>query len=183
MVGFALAHAYVEWLLVGSAGALVAHVWVILFAILAVYRLSSNGSLPTRDWAQCAALVVVLTTFYIPYGCWQYATVAVAGAGHDGAGQLWGAAAEDQQYLAKALLDAGVPVNAPGLDGETALNAACRNGHRRIAHYLHARGGDLDNAPKCREFPEFASKMKPNAATDAPRGGRPQVPSVTVEVH
>ena len=182
MVGFALAHALMPWLLVGMVGAFWSHLWVVLFAFTVAYRLARNRVLPQLDWIQCSVIVLVLTTFYVPYGWWQYATVTVAGPGHKSVSQLCAATAQDQRYLVKALLNAGVSVNTPDYDGRTALDAACTGAGLKMAHYLLARGADLDQAPACRKIPEFAARMKPEPPPPPP-SNRPHLPGITVEVN
>ena len=60
---------------------------------------------------------------------------------------------------------------------------ACRAGRVELARYLNSRGADLDRAPNCRKYNEFARKMKVVVPTVPIEDNLPQVPGITVEVH
>jgi len=183
MLGFTLIHVYPGWFVIGAIGVICAHIWVVAYVALIGYRRVHRNSISPHGWTQFAALTLTVALFYVPYGCWQYATLKVAGPGNEAPQQLHYAATENQAYLVEAFLDAGVPVNARAMGG-TALNGACRTGRIELAHYLLSRGGNLDAAPECRAIEEFARRMKPvPPPAPPPTSNVPQVPGITIEVH
>ena len=55
---------------------------------------------------------------------------------------LWAAAKGGREEEVESLLSIGADVNWVSNEGDTALIAACRNGHRGVAALLLAHGGD-----------------------------------------
>ena len=125
---------------------------------------------------------VLLGLLYIPYPWWTSFTLMVAGPGPCAPEQLTFAALEEQQGLVAMLLSRGVAIDAKDRQGDTALETACRNHHIELADYLVKRGANLDAAPVCRQYPDFASRMKPDYEKIR-EDGLPKVPSTTVEVN
>jgi ankyrin repeat protein len=119
----------------------------------------------------------------IPYGWWQFATIEFAGPGAGAASQLTAAASEDKPYLVKVLMGRGTRVDIRDSYGKTALEEACRTEHRSIADYLIGQNADLNYAPSCRKYREFATRMKPEAPAIPPDDGLPKIPETTIEVH
>ena len=182
-VGFTVVHEYPGLLVLGVVGVLVAHVCLVVFAISVGKRILRRAEIPFFDWTESAAVLIVVALFYMPYGWWQFGTLKIAGAGHSAAEQLSYATMADQRYLVKALLSAGVPVDARGPYDRTPLDDACRAGRVELARYLNSKGADLDRAPDCRKYDEFARRMKTAVPRVPIEDNLPQVPSVTVEVH
>ena len=181
MVGFSLAHIHGEFLAVGMLATLMVHAWLAIFIGLALYRLSHGVRISVGGWMQFVALTLGAIMFYVPYSGWQLLTIKLAGPGRRAADQLVDAAGSDRRYLLEMLLRSGVPVDARGYSG-TALNASCLAGHMELARHLTAQGADLDLAPDCRRYHEFAGRIKPLVPQTPTESGLPKVPGTTVDV-
>jgi hypothetical protein len=156
--------------------------WVAIFTGLAIYGIFRKMRVSAGSWAQCFVLAFSALSFYIPYEVWQWLTLEIAGPGRHAATQMGYAAGENKRYLVKAFLNKGLAIDSLGVNSRTALDIACKAERRDLARYLIALGANLDLAPDCRHFPEFASRMKPPPPQTLPDTGLPKVPGTTVDV-
>jgi len=182
ILGFAMAHLHPELLVLGILSAVAAYAAAVVFVVRSAIKAAFRKlQLARAEWLAFAVLLAALAVPYIPYSAWQLGTLIIAGPGRSGVEQLAAAAGENQRYLVRALLDAGVPVNrASEIGGGTPLNRACAAHLQAMAEYLIARGARLDDAQECRKIPDFASRIKP--IPPEPDDGLPKVPGLTVEV-
>jgi hypothetical protein len=183
MIGFSMVHLHPIFVILGSVGILLLHIWLALFVFKSILRL-----LIRRTWMDrqrrifAVASAVLLGLLYIPYPWWTSLTLWVAGPGPFAQDQLTSAAIEDRQGLVDMLLSRGVAIDGKNGQNDTALEATCRNHHQPMAIHLVERGAALDAAPSCRQYPDFAVRMKPDLDT-IQSGGLPEVPGTTIEVH
>ena len=183
MIGLSIAHLHPLLLILGSAGILLLHFWLAWFFSQSVKRLlQRRGWMDRQRMVLAVVSAVLLGLLYIPYPWWTSFTLMVAGPGPCAPEQLTFAALEEQQGLVAMLLSRGVAIDAKDRQGDTALETACRNHHIELADYLVKRGANLDAAPVCRQYPDFASRMKPDYEKIR-EDGLPKVPSTTVEVN
>jgi hypothetical protein len=183
-LGFSLVHEHVGFFLLGVVGELCLFIWLIGFLAMLIWRLVSHKpTFSSGSWVQLASSLFALVLFIIPYGWWQFAAIEFAGPGAGAASQLTAAASKDQAYLVKALIGRGTRVDIRGSFGKTALEEACWAEHKPIADYLIIQGANLDNAPSCRKYREFAVRMRPEVPAIPPDDGLPKVPETTIEVH
>jgi hypothetical protein len=183
-LSFSLAHEHVGFLLLGIAGEFCLYIWLAGFLVIAIRRRILHRLAFSRDsWVQLASAIFVVVLFVIPYGWWQFATIEFAGPGRGAANQLTVAAQEGQLYLVELLLQNGTKVDIRNTYGNTALNAACDSARRPIADYLISKGANLDYAPSCRRYSEFAVRMNSETPALPPNDGVPKVPGTTIEVH
>ena len=183
-IGSALVHEHVGFFLLGIAGELCLYIWLAGFLVMVIRRRILHRPAFSREtWGQLASSILVVLLFMIPYGWWQFATIEFAGPGAGASSQLTAAVSEDQPYLVKALIGRGTRLDIRDSYGKTALEEACRTEHRSIADYLIGRSADLNNAPSCRKYREFAIRMRPEAPAIPPDDGLPKVPGTTIEVH
>ena len=181
MIGFTLAHEHIGFLLFGMAGTLGLYVWSTMFLIAFGYRRTKRGQKAlTVEWLQLGASVLVLSVCWIPYEWWQFSTVEIAGPGARAADELTAAASTGHRYLVDALLRSGVNVDSPNRYKQTALGNSCSAGQKGMADYLISRGANLNSAPECRRYSDFAAKMKTEPTP--PDDGLPKVPGETVVV-
>jgi Ankyrin repeats (3 copies) len=182
-VGWTLIHTYGGFFLLGILAVVVIHAWLLVFvAVWIRRRLTHKAFLTFGGWAQFVVLCSAAALFHIPYDFWQFATLEVSGPGQNVGGQLTAAASQNQKHLVKAFLRNGVPIDAPGQYGRTALDQACASGQVEMARYLISKRAQLDLAPDCRKVAEFVAMMKPLALSVEEDTGRPHTPKTTVEV-
>jgi hypothetical protein len=183
MTGFSIVHLHPFLLILGSAGILLVHFWLAWFVFQNVKRrLQRRGWLGRQRTVLAVLSAILLVLLYIPYPWWTSLTLMVAGPGQGALELLASAALEEQQSLVDELLSRGVAIDEKDRDGDTALETACRNHHTGMADYLVKRGANLDAAPSCRQYLDFASRMKPD--NEAIReDGLPKVPATTVGVN
>jgi ankyrin repeat protein len=183
MVGFSLIHVHGGLFALGLLAALGVHLWLLSFAAVTAFRLAHGETNSRAVWAEFAALLIIAALFYIPYGAWKYATVQIAGPGPAATELLSYAVMDNQRYLVNTILAHGVPVDGRDYEHRTMLNVACRADHLDLARYLRTRGANVDLAPDCRRYPEFAAIMKPTSAPPVRTSNLPQVPGEVVDVH
>ena len=182
MVGYSIAHLHPFLLMIGSASILLLHLWLAWFVFRSALRSWRRQKWKDRQRTVLAVVSAVLLGFlYIPYPWWTSFTLWVAGPGPRAQDQLASAALQERQGLVDMLLSRGVLIDGKDQHGDTALEAACSNYHKSMADLLAKRGASLDTAPACRQYSDFAARMKPR--DDANQGDRLiKIPGTTVEV-
>ena len=171
MVGFTLAHQWLEFLIPGTLALGLSHVWLLIVIVL-VTASKRCRRLTKLQAAIVAATFLTLVLNYIPYVWWQRLVVRIpgsqiserdlfleaAGEGHLGTVKsyqphntdpktinqaFFGACTEGQIEVMTLLLTKGVEVNLIGDDlGETPLMAAAQMGHAEAVKILLAHGAD-----------------------------------------
>lgn len=180
MPGFTVSHTQLGLFFLGLFGTICLYGWLTAFVIeFFLGRSSGATAIPLSGWIQFAISMVVVATFWVPYGLWQIAAIDFAGPGPRATDQLVSAANGGQAYVVNALLERGVKVDARGSEAQTALNGACSGGREEVADLLVSKGAALDSAPACRKYAKFAALMKPEMTPVGSRGGAPNVPRAT----
>jgi len=120
--------------------------WVLVFAIYAVLRRTLGGRLGVCVIAIYLASVAICR---VPYATWQRIFAdRIAAGGHAGDFMTRAAAYGDVETL-RALIDAGVGVDARSESGSSALCLAAEEGQLEAVEYLLARGADINGADGC----------------------------------
>jgi hypothetical protein len=171
MVGYSLAHLHPGLMLLGIAGVIAAHIFLLVWLVVFITRKIHGQTTPRATAAIAIAVAAVTALLYVPYAGWMLLVVEVGGPGPNGNSYLSFAAAEHHPRLAKILIDKGIAVDAPYAE-HTALNGACVVKDVRMARYLISRGANVDAAPDCHVFSELTGKPKPL-----------QVPGSRIDVH
>lgn len=171
MVGYSLAHVHPFIMLLGIAGAISAHIFLLVWLVVFIARKMRGQATSRATVAMAIAVAAVTALLYVPYSGWMLLVVEIGGPGPNGNSYLSFAAAEHHPRLAKILIDKGVPVDAPYAE-HTALNGACVIKDVQIARDLISRGANVDAAPDCHSFYELTGKPKPM-----------QVPGSKIDVH
>jgi hypothetical protein len=182
-LGWTLNHTYGGLFVLGVLASIFLNIWLVAFLVVWVCRrLRRKTFFSFGAWLQFGLLSCSAILFYIPYDVWQFATLEIAGPGHNVAGQLTAAVAENHGYLVKAFIRSGVPTDTLDSNHRTALDKACLVGNVELARYLISHKAQLDLAPNCRKVADFARKMKPLVPAVEEQSGRPHLAGTTVDV-
>jgi tetratricopeptide (TPR) repeat protein len=131
MVGFALAHAYAHFLILGLVCLLVSA--IVLLALLANVLLR-RPTVAAKDWVLMGLLIPVIVSVFIPYGIWIELTVRLFGPGPHSQSLLSQAVGADDYRLTRFLIKRGVQID-----------PSVFRVHTVLAHGLKQEG-DLDGA-------------------------------------
>lgn len=160
MVGFSVAHIFPLLLIVGGLGIVGMHIFLAIWlGKLLVDKVRARTS-SVRNTALATVAAVLMLLVYIPYSSWIALLVRTGGPGNQGASFLRFAVTENNERLAKLLLEKGVPVDGQ-YSGDTALNAACVGKNLQMAHLLLSSGADFKKAPACVWVPEISGNPRP----------------------
>ena len=142
MVGFAMMHGAVPFLLIAGIVALPCSLlWLLISAGLLIRK---KFRVPFADWVPIVLLVTLFGLFMVPYEMWEEFDVAVAGPGTHGNAFMVQAAANGNLRLVKRLLGAGYDVNYEDSGGTTALSGACVEGKVRMVEFLISSGANIN---------------------------------------
>jgi hypothetical protein len=159
-VGFTLGHALTGFFLFGVLSVLLAHLFLLTLAVLAI-RKSIVLSPPTLGMA--AVLFISLVCLWIPYGGWIRASATLLAPRPETTRTfLYYAVIDGDAELAQKMLAKGLI--AP-TDLAPYLNAACVGKDTAVAKVLTEHGADIRAASECDFVPEISGKQRVRVPT------------------
>ncbi|MDP9339543.1 MAG: ankyrin repeat domain-containing protein [Acidobacteriota bacterium] len=142
MVGFALAHGALPFILVaGLIGLPGSLLWVAVSLVLLIRK---RFRVPFADWIPIVLVVLLVMTSLIPYETWEELTVRIAGPGSHGCNFLVQAAGQDKRRFVTLLLRKGCDINYENGGGTTALSGASVLGREEMVNFLVSKGADAN---------------------------------------
>jgi hypothetical protein len=144
MVGFSLAHVLPGALILGILFLLLLHIWLLIAIPTVLRRMFRRKPVALRAKIVVCCVLLVLAALYVPYGWWRYLMLKTSGPGQHGASHLVYAAAMGELYNVRTLVSHGVPVDATGGDGTTALMGASVEGRLDVVKYLVGAGAKIN---------------------------------------
>jgi Ankyrin repeats (many copies) len=142
MVGFAMMHGSVPFILLAG---LIGLPGSVLWTIVSVVRLFRNRfALPLVNWVPITLLPLVVTLIIIPQNAVEEFTVQLAGPGSHGSDFLVEATANGNRRFVTRLLHMGYSPNYEDNGGTTPLSGAAVEGKEDMVGFLASRGADVN---------------------------------------
>lgn len=152
MVGFSLIHTYpIAGFLFLSPFLLIA--WLFIVVILTLWKLAKKRSVSWGIWVTIGISILIIVTFWLPYGFWQRLFVSRLVSGPYSAEFFTYAAATDDLKTVKAFLSHGISVNAQDRGGGTALHGAAVEGNIKMMEYLISKGASINTLNRYGDSP------------------------------
>ena len=141
MVGFSLIHSP-GFVLIFFPMMLMA--WLVIAAVIIVRDIVKHRRVPWGLWPTMGLSIAVLIVLQLPYRFWERLCVRHLASSPRAAQFIGKAALNGDLDLVKALVAAGVPVNAREHHGWTPIRDAAAGGYLPVVEYLVSMGADVN---------------------------------------